>query len=149
MNIEQGTRNREQGIVSRNFEIFTSLFCIPCSIFIMDTTTLNTPPVQLTPKDFATDQEVRWCPGCGDYAVLNAMQRAFSELNLKKEDIAIISGIGCSSRFPYYMETFGMHSIHGRAAAIASGVKAANPELSVWIVSGDGDAAGLPVDRRS
>ncbi|MBX2984779.1 MAG: 2-oxoacid:ferredoxin oxidoreductase subunit beta [Bacteroidia bacterium] len=95
------------------------------------------------PKEYASDQEVKWCPGCGDYAIINAVQRAFSELNLKKEDTAIISGIGCSSRFPYYMDTFGFHTIHGRPAVIASGVKLANPELSVWIVSGDGDSLAI------
>ena len=97
----------------------------------------------LKPKDYASDQEVKWCPGCGDYAVLNAMQRAFSELNLKKEDIAIISGIGCSSRFPYYVDTFGFHTIHGRPAAIATGVKLANPDLSVWVITGDGDCLAI------
>lgn len=95
------------------------------------------------PKEYASDQEVKWCPGCGDYAIINAVQKAFSELNLKKEDVAIISGIGCSSRFPYYMDTYGFHTIHGRPAAIASGVKLANPDLSVWIVSGDGDSLAI------
>ncbi len=95
------------------------------------------------PKDYASDQEVKWCPGCGDYAIINAVQKAFSELNLKKEDTAIISGIGCSSRFPYYMDTFGFHTIHGRPAAVATGVKLANPRLDVWIVSGDGDSLAI------
>lgn len=95
------------------------------------------------PKEYASDQEVKWCPGCGDYAIINAAQRAFSELNLKKEDVAIISGIGCSSRFPYYMDTYGFHTIHGRAAAVASGVKLANPDLSIWVVSGDGDSLAI------
>ncbi len=95
------------------------------------------------PKEYASDQEVKWCPGCGDYAIINAVQRTFSELNLKKEDTVIISGIGCSSRFPYYMDTFGFHTIHGRPAAIASGVKLANPQLNVWIVSGDGDSLAI------
>ncbi|MCZ2355695.1 MAG: 2-oxoacid:ferredoxin oxidoreductase subunit beta [Bacteroidia bacterium] len=95
------------------------------------------------PKDYASSQEVKWCPGCGDYAILNAVQKAFSELNLKKEDVAIISGIGCSSRFPYYMDTYGFHTIHGRAVAVATGVKLANPELSVWVVSGDGDSLAI------
>lgn len=95
------------------------------------------------PKDYASDQEVKWCPGCGDYAVINAVQKAFSELNLKKENVTIISGIGCSSRFPYYMDTYGFHTIHGRPAAVATGVKLANPELSVWMISGDGDSLAI------
>ena len=93
----------------------------------------------LKPKDFASDQEVKWCPGCGDYAVLNAVQRALSQLEIQKEDVTFVSGIGCSSRFPYYVDTYGFHTIHGRAAAVATGVKVANPEQSVWVVSGDGD----------
>ncbi|MDX9725490.1 MAG: 2-oxoacid:ferredoxin oxidoreductase subunit beta [Bacteroidales bacterium] len=98
---------------------------------------------QLTPKDFKSDQEVRWCPGCGDHAVLNAVQKALAELGIPREKYAFISGIGCSSRFPYYMNTYGFHSIHGRASAIASGVKIANPELSVWQITGDGDALAI------
>ena len=97
----------------------------------------------LTPKDFATDQEVRWCPGCGDYAVLKAVQRTMPELGVKPENIVFVSGIGCSSRFPYYMETYGFHTIHGRAPTIATGVKLANPELDVWIITGDGDALSI------
>ncbi len=97
----------------------------------------------LTSKDFATDQEVRWCPGCGDYSILAQVQKVMPTIGVPRENIAIISGIGCSSRFPYYMNTYGMHSIHGRAAAIASGLKAARPELSVWIVSGDGDSLSI------
>ena len=97
----------------------------------------------LKPKDFANDQEVKWCPGCGDYAVLNAVKKALSELNLRKEDVAFISGIGCSSRFPYYIDTFGFHTIHGRAAAVASGLKISNPDISVWIISGDGDSLAI------
>jgi 2-oxoglutarate ferredoxin oxidoreductase subunit beta len=96
-----------------------------------------------TPKDFKSDQEVRWCPGCGDHAVLNAVQKALSELGIPKEKFVFISGIGCSSRFPYYMDTYGFHGIHGRASAIASGVKIANPELSVWQITGDGDALAI------
>src|SRR5674476_1051202 len=96
-----------------------------------------------TAKDFKSDQEVRWCPGCGDHAVLSSVQRALAELGIDKEKIAFISGIGCSSRFPYYMDTYGFHSIHGRASAIASGVKTANPELSVWQITGDGDALAI------
>lgn len=98
---------------------------------------------KLTAKDFVTDQEVRWCPGCGDYSILKQVQTVMPELGLKKEEIVFISGIGCSSRFPYYMETFGMHSIHGRATAVASGLKATRPDLSVWIVTGDGDALSI------
>lgn len=98
---------------------------------------------QYTPKDFKSDQEVRWCPGCGDHAVLSAVQKALTELGIPKEKFAFISGIGCSSRFPYYMNTYGFHGIHGRAAAIASGVKTANPELSVWDITGDGDALAI------
>ena len=102
-----------------------------------------TDKVQLTAKDFATDQEVRWCPGCGDYSILAQVQKVMPTLGIPKENIAIISGIGCSSRFPYYMNVYGMHSIHGRATAIASGLKAARPDLSVWIVTGDGDALSI------
>ncbi len=97
----------------------------------------------LKPKDFANDQEIKWCPGCGDYAVLNSVKKALSELNLRKEDVAFISGIGCSSRFPYYIDTFGFHTIHGRAAAVASGLKISNPDISVWIISGDGDSLAI------
>ncbi len=104
------------------------------------TTTIQ--PV-LTAKDFATDQEVRWCPGCGDYSILAQVQKVMPGIGVPKENIVIISGIGCSSRFPYYMNTFGMHSIHGRATAIASGLKATRPELSVWIVTGDGDSLSI------
>ena len=102
----------------------------------------TTAPV-LTSKDFATDQEVRWCPGCGDYSILAQVQKVMPTLGIPRENIAIISGIGCSSRFPYYMNTYGMHSIHGRATAIASGLKAARPELSVWVVTGDGDSMSI------
>ncbi len=102
---------------------------------------LNTPA--LTAKDLESDQDVRWCPGCGDYSILKQVQKVIPELGIKREDIVFISGIGCSSRFPYYMETFGMHSIHGRATTIASGLKAVRPELSVWIVTGDGDALSI------
>jgi 2-oxoglutarate ferredoxin oxidoreductase subunit beta len=96
-----------------------------------------------TAKDFSSDQEVRWCPGCGDYSILKQVQSVMPEINVPKENIVFISGIGCSSRFPYYMETFGMHSIHGRATAIASGLKAARPDLSVWIITGDGDSLSI------
>lgn len=97
----------------------------------------------LKPKDYKSDQEIRWCPGCGDHAIFNTVIKTFSELGLPKEDIAVISGIGCSSRFPYYAETFGFHTIHGRGGAIASGVKVANPDLSVWQITGDGDALAI------
>ena len=96
-----------------------------------------------TSKDFSSDQDVRWCPGCGDYSILKQMQSVLPEVGVKKEDIVFISGIGCSSRFPYYMDTFGMHGIHGRAPAIASGLRCANPDLSVWVVTGDGDALSI------
>lgn len=99
--------------------------------------------IQYNPKDFKSDQEVRWCPGCGDHAVLGAVQRALAELGIPKEKFAFISGIGCSSRFPYYLNTYGFHGIHGRAAAIASGVKTANPDLSVWQITGDGDSLAI------
>jgi 2-oxoglutarate ferredoxin oxidoreductase subunit beta len=94
-------------------------------------------------KDFKSDQEVRWCPGCGDYVVLNAMQSFLPSLGVKRENIVFISGIGCSSRFPYYMNTYGVHSIHGRAPAIATGLAVARPDLSVWVVTGDGDALSI------
>lgn len=96
-----------------------------------------------TSKDLETDQEVRWCPGCGDYAILKSVQNVLPELGVPKHQFVFISGIGCSSRFPYYMDTYGMHSIHGRAAAIATGVKLANPELSVWMITGDGDSLSI------
>ena len=98
---------------------------------------------QLTKKDFISDQEVRWCPGCGDYAILAQVQKVFPTLGIPKENMVVVSGIGCSSRFPYYMNTYGFHSIHGRAPAIASGIKLSNPDLSVWVVTGDGDAMSI------
>src|SRR6266436_1880252 len=94
-------------------------------------------------KDFVSDQDVRWCPGCGDYAILSQVQKVLPELGIARERFAFISGIGCSSRFPYYVNTYGFHSIHGRAPAIATGLKATRPELSVWIVTGDGDALSI------
>ena len=97
----------------------------------------------LSRKDFESDQDVRWCPGCGDYSILAQTQRIMPELGIPKENIVFISGIGCSSRFPYYMDTYGFHTIHGRAPTIASGVKMANPDLSVWIITGDGDALSI------
>ena len=96
-----------------------------------------------TAKDFASDQEVRWCPGCGDYAILKAVQRTLAEVGARPETTVFISGIGCASRFPYYMSTYGFHTIHGRAPAIATGVKLANPELDVWVVTGDGDGLSI------
>lgn len=99
--------------------------------------------IMYTIKDYKSDQYVRWCPGCGDHALLNSLQKAMAELNIAPENIAVISGIGCSSRLPYYMNTYGMHTIHGRAAAIATGVKVANPDLCVWQISGDGDGLAI------
>lgn len=98
---------------------------------------------KLTIKDYASDQEVRWCPGCGDYAILKTIQKLMPELDKPKENQVFISGIGCSSRFPYYMNTYGFHTIHGRAPAIATGVKLANPELDVWVITGDGDGFSI------
>jgi 2-oxoglutarate/2-oxoacid ferredoxin oxidoreductase subunit beta len=98
---------------------------------------------KLTAKDYKTDQEVRWCPGCGDYAILAALQSFMPELDVPKEKIVFVSGIGCAARFPYYMETYGMHSIHGRAPAIATGLSTSRPDLSVWVVTGDGDALSI------
>jgi len=98
---------------------------------------------KLTAKNFKTDQEVRWCPGCGDYAILAAMQSFMPELGIPRENIVFVSGIGCAARFPYYMETYGMHSIHGRAPAIATGLSVTRPDLSVWVVTGDGDALSI------
>lgn len=99
--------------------------------------------IKTTLKDWETDQEVRWCPGCGDYAILKAVQRTMPELGARPENTVFVSGIGCSSRFPYYMETYGFHTIHGRAPAVATGVKLANPELDVWIITGDGDGLSI------
>jgi 2-oxoglutarate ferredoxin oxidoreductase subunit beta len=99
--------------------------------------------LKLTAKDFKSDQEVRWCPGCGDYAILAAVQSFMPELELARERIVFVSGIGCAARFPYYMQTYGMHSIHGRAPAIATGLSTSRPDLSVWVVTGDGDALSI------
>lgn len=101
------------------------------------------PPHELKKADFVSGQEVRWCPGCGDYAILNNVQKVMPELGIPREKIVFVSGIGCSSRFPYYMNTYGFHSIHGRAPAIATGIKASNPDLSVWVITGDGDALSI------
>jgi len=100
-------------------------------------------PEKLLPKDYASDQEVRWCPGCGDYAILKAVQKTLADLQAPRENTVFVSGIGCSSRFPYYMSTYGFHTIHGRAPALATGVKLANPELDVWLVTGDGDGLSI------
>jgi 2-oxoglutarate ferredoxin oxidoreductase subunit beta len=104
---------------------------------------MNAPVAKLQPKDFATDQEVRWCPGCGDYAILKGVQKALSDIGATTHNTVFVSGIGCSSRFPYYVATYGFHTIHGRAPAIATGVKLANPELDVWVVTGDGDGLSI------
>ncbi len=107
------------------------------------TDNINVAELKLKPKDFASDQDVRWCPGCGDYSILAQVQRVFPDLGIPKEKIVWVSGIGCSSRFPYYMSTYGFHSIHGRAPAIASGLKVARPDLSVWVATGDGDLMSI------
>ncbi|MEQ9288385.1 MAG: 2-oxoacid:ferredoxin oxidoreductase subunit beta [Cyclobacteriaceae bacterium] len=97
----------------------------------------------LTAKDFATDQDVRWCPGCGDYSILKQVQTVLADTVLQREDVVFVSGIGCAARFPYYMNTYGMHSIHGRAPAVASGLKSVNPNLSIWVATGDGDSLSI------
>tara|TARA_R110002124_G_scaffold38253_7_gene121550 strand:+ start:6441 stop:7463 length:1023 start_codon:yes stop_codon:yes gene_type:complete len=102
-----------------------------------------TPPEKLTPKDFATDQEVRWCPGCGDYAILKGVQKTLADIGARPENTVFVSGIGCAARFPYYVKTYGFHTIHGRAPAFATGLKLANPDLDIWVVSGDGDALSI------
>src|ERR1035438_2423769 len=109
----------------------------------METLTESAAPVKLTAKDFTSDQEVKWCPGCGDYSILKQVQTVLPDMGGEREKYVFVSGIGCSSRFPYYMATYGVHSIHGRAPAIASGVKIANPDLNVWMVSGDGDMLSI------
>ncbi|HKX45312.1 MAG TPA: 2-oxoacid:ferredoxin oxidoreductase subunit beta [Planctomycetota bacterium] len=100
-------------------------------------------PAPLSKKDLKSDQEVRWCPGCGDYSILNSVQAVLAELGIPRHRLCVISGIGCSSRFPYYMNTYGFHTIHGRAPAVATGVKIANPDLSVWMITGDGDGLSI------
>ena len=102
-----------------------------------------TPPEKLRPDDYASDQEVRWCPGCGDYAILKATQKTLADLGAKTEQTVFVSGIGCSSRFPYYMDAYGFHTIHGRAPSFATGIKLANPDLDVWVVTGDGDGLSI------
>lgn len=109
----------------------------------MENQIIETGVVKLTKEDFSSDQMVKWCPGCGDHAILHAVENVFPELGIPKEDFVVVSGIGCSSRFPYYMNTYGIHSIHGRAAAISTGVKLANPRLSVWMITGDGDSMAI------
>jgi len=104
---------------------------------------MSSPVAPYTAKDFSSDQEVKWCPGCGDYSILKQMQTVVPTLGIKREDLVFISGIGCSSRFPYYMNTYGMHSIHGRAPAVATGLKLTNPNLSVWVITGDGDGLSI------
>ena len=104
---------------------------------------VDIPVLALTAKDFASDQDVRWCPGCGDYSILAQVQRTLPDLNVTRHETVFVAGIGCSSRFPYYMNTYGFHGIHGRALAIASGVKAANPKLDVWVATGDGDGLSI------
>ncbi len=105
--------------------------------------TSMTDPAKLTVKDYTTDQEVRWCPGCGDYAILKGVRKTLADLNVHPENTVFVSGIGCAARFPYYMETYGFHTIHGRAPAIATGIKLANPELDIWVVGGDGDMLSI------
>lgn len=109
----------------------------------MEQNTIDVGALKLTKEDFSSDQMVKWCPGCGDHAILHAVENVFPELGIPKEDFVVVSGIGCSSRFPYYMNTYGIHGIHGRAAAIATGVKLANPRLSVWMITGDGDSMAI------
>lgn len=104
---------------------------------------VETQNLTISKKDFESDQMVKWCPGCGDHAILRAVENVFPELGIPKEDFVVVSGIGCSSRFPYYMNTYGIHGIHGRAAALASGIKLTNPKLSVWMISGDGDSMAI------
>ena len=104
---------------------------------------MNAPTQKLTRKDFTSDQDIRWCPGCGDYAILATLQRTLPALGVTRENTVFISGIGCSSRFPYYMDTYGFHTIHGRAPAVATGLKLANPELDIWMITGDGDGLSI------
>ena len=104
---------------------------------------VHTPPAKLRPADYASDQEVRWCPGCGDYAILKCVQKTLADIGAARESTVFVSGIGCSSRLPYYMSTYGFHTIHGRAPAFATGVKLANPALDVWLVTGDGDGLSI------
>src|SRR5580765_6356523 len=105
--------------------------------------TTTAAPTKPTKQDFASDQEIRWCPGCGDYSILAQTQKALPDLGVAREKFVFVSGIGCSSRFPYYVNTYGFHSIHGRAPAIATGVKVSRPDLQVWVITGDGDALSI------
>ncbi len=109
----------------------------------MENQKIDTAAISLTKEDFSSDQMVKWCPGCGDHAILHAVENVFPNLGIPKEDFVVVSGIGCSSRFPYYMNTYGMHGIHGRAAPLATGVKLSNPKLSVWMITGDGDSMAI------
>ena len=109
----------------------------------MSITEDNGAPVKLARKDFQSDQEVRWCPGCGDYGILTAIQLMLPETGIKPEDLVFVSGIGCAARLPYYMNTYGIHSIHGRAPAVATGVALARPDLNVWVIGGDGDMLSI------
>ncbi len=109
----------------------------------MENQKIDTAAISLTKEDFSSDQMVKWCPGCGDHAILHAVENVFPNLGVPKEDFVVVSGIGCSSRFPYYMNTYGMHGIHGRAAPLATGVKLSNPKLSVWMITGDGDSMAI------
>ena len=104
---------------------------------------MTTEAPALTRKDFVSNQDVRWCPGCGDYAILGAMHNILPKLGVPKENIVMVSGIGCSSRFPFYVDTFGFHTVHGRAPTVASGMKAVNPDLDVWLITGDGDGFSI------
>ena len=119
------------------------MLVVVLSADLLDHVLMNEMTKVTTAKDWASDQEVRWCPGCGDYAVLKAVQRTMPDLGVAREKTVFVSGIGCSSRFPYYMATYGFHTIHGRAPAFATGIKLANPELDVWIITGDGDALSI------
>ena len=105
--------------------------------------TIKTKKLELTKEDFESDQMVKWCPGCGDHAILRSVENVFPQLGIPKEDFVVVSGIGCSSRFPYYMNTYGIHGIHGRAAALATGIKLTNPKLNVWMITGDGDSMAI------
>ena len=114
----------------------------------MSVSSNGNPPIEnetptYTKKDFLSDQTVRWCPGCGDYAILDAVQKSFSMLGIPREKFVVVSGIGCASRFPYYTNTYGFHTIHGRAPAFATGLKVARPDLSVWVITGDGDGLSI------
>ena len=104
---------------------------------------VQTPVEALKPNDYASDQEVRWCPGCGDYAIIKGVHRTLAELQIPLEKLVFFSGIGCAARFPYYMASYGFHTIHGRAPALATGAKLANPDLDIWVVMGDGDALSI------